>query len=220
MDNNIIYVVLSVDNSELEVCEIYNDPQIATYHALKLAKNKCINKVNFDWVNASPGAERLEDGTVRWTFLETSKHLVVLLLKSVLNAIPTLSDVKNSVLNTPKVTPVPTPVSTPKDDPYEKSLPGGFTYEGKPVNMGYVMDHPDEIVPPFEMMKTQQVALVIARFRKLPNLLRYVAVYGMFNQMTALQEIKSNGCYAEQLINLELRLLESFIEDLLDGVHP
>lgn len=206
MDSNFVYVVVSISDSDLEICEIYNNPQIATYHAFKLAQNKSLNHP--EWLISNPLAEKLEDGTVRWTFLETSKNLVSLLLKSVLETTKNFTDTKSLPV-------MPSVISKPVDDPFEKSLPGGFTYDGKPVNMDYVISHPDDVVLPLSLTSEQQLALVTARIRKRPNY--SLSVYGFkLEQFNALDEIKNKTYYLKDLVKAELTVLDNYISSLLN----
>lgn len=92
------YVVTVVTNqAELVVCELYASYSLASSRALTLARACAVN--NPAWVNPNAPEEKLDDGSVRWTFLETSKFLVTIHFKHVKDYIPTsnqLEDLRNN----------------------------------------------------------------------------------------------------------------------------
>jgi hypothetical protein len=92
------YVVTVVTNqAELVVCELYASYSLASSRALTLARACAVT--NPAWVNPNAPEEKLEDGSVRWTFLETSKFLVTIHFKHVKDYIPTsnqLEELRNN----------------------------------------------------------------------------------------------------------------------------
>ena len=103
-----VYVVI-VSNmlSEVEVCEVYAGVQSALGRAFHLATARAGNPT---FVNASPEEERLEDGTVRWAFLDTNKVFVGVLFKHIeagLNARNTRLDAVKAVPTVPAFSPQP-----------------------------------------------------------------------------------------------------------------
>lgn len=84
------YVVNVVTNqAELVVCELYASYSLASSRALELAR-ACATS-NPLWVNPNAPEEKMEDGSIRWTFLETSRFLVTISFKHVKDNLP-LSD--------------------------------------------------------------------------------------------------------------------------------
>lgn len=76
-----VYVVIVTNMlSEVEVCEVYAGVQSALGRAFHLATAHAGNPT---FVNASPEEEKLEDGTVRWAFLDTNKVFVGVLFKHI-----------------------------------------------------------------------------------------------------------------------------------------
>lgn len=222
MDNNGIYIVLSINDSAVEVCDVYSDPQIASYRAVLLAKD---NSTAYpEWVDQNPSAEKLNNGTVRWKFLETSRRLVVMFLKHMFEPIkaihgnlppPPSPIISSSITSDDLIKMLQSqvaPTVTIKDDPYDRSLPGGFTHSNKAVDVGFMIDHEDEVQSVSSLSYNQQLALTKARISKRPHYNLYVFGYGNFNQAQALEAIKANGVEASAIISKEILLLDDFLD--------
>ena len=91
-----VYVVLAInDKAEVEACETYAGVQTALGRAWHLAVAK--SGSNPIWANPSPQEEKLEDGSVRWVMLETSKHFVAVFYKTIETALTSKKDVVDVV---------------------------------------------------------------------------------------------------------------------------
>lgn len=91
-----VYVVLAVnDKAEVEACETYAGVQTALGRAWHLAVAK--SGSNPIWANPSPQEEKLEDGSIRWVLLETSRHFVAVFYKPIETALTSKKDLVNVV---------------------------------------------------------------------------------------------------------------------------
>lgn len=92
------YVVNVVTNqAELVVCELYASYSLASSRALALARACAVS--NPLWVNPNAPEEKMEDGSIRWIYLETSRFLVTVSFKHVKDYLPasdSLEELRNN----------------------------------------------------------------------------------------------------------------------------
>lgn len=95
-----VHIVVALHEGEVERCEVFSTVQVALGRAFQIANDKANS--HKDWVNSSPNEEKLEDGSIRRVFLETSKQKVALYSCTVSEALLSQKD-PMSIVNTPMV---------------------------------------------------------------------------------------------------------------------
>lgn len=101
-----------------------------------------------------------------------------------------------------------------EQDAHNYSLPGGFSHDGKPLTIADIRANPDCA----KVLTNQEAkALVIARIRKLPHF-SYSSNTINFDQLRALEELKSNSAQAQDIINSCLDEIEYLIEPSEDFI--
>lgn len=118
----------------------------------------------------------------------------------------------DSIINLPDPVVLPPAV---QDDPFADHLPGGFTYDNKPLTIGNLKGDPYCSQSSYSLSEAQKTALVVARIRKMPNYY-YKDIVSENNrlQSSALEEIKNKTPLGEDIVRYEIAVLENFVVDL------
>lgn len=128
-----------------------------------------------------------------------------------------LGQVTSLLLNDSMVS-LPDPVALPptvQDDPFADNLPGGFTYDNKPLTIGDIKADPYCSHSIYSLSDAQKTALVTARIRKMPNYYyKDIAPANNRLQSLALEEIKNKTSLGEDIVRYEIAILENFVIDL------
>lgn len=223
-----VYIVVSTNTSaNIEVCEAYAGAEAALGRAWSLATTK--DTPQHGWTVANPPEEKLSDGSIRWTFLETSKNFVAVYyrpiettLLSKRDPLLALRDTVMSIDPTATITPIAPPppsnvtvVSVPNDK-LSMDLPGGWTRDGSAVTLRTVVDDPDDILPYDQLSSSQRKALATARIAKNPG---WVMLWDnhIWVQSEALAELKSgvSSLVVDRIVGFEVNLLNDLYQESL-----
>lgn len=110
-----------------------------------------------------------------------------------------------------------TPVLPPYDF-MDRSLPVGWTVDGKPALMGDMLDNPLNVTDPSLLSDKQQIALVMARVRKSPKWRSSQPLLGfVYFQEDALRHLKEDTELGNDLKAGEILSLQSLRDDLVSG---
>ena len=204
-----VYLVLGYSSGELPYCELFSDPNIASTIALSAAQELAKDT---NWVQKNPPALPLTDGSIQWTYLDTSKNFVCLRFMKVkeANSGPMVNNMPSrfSLNDCHQKTPLPVDRSM---DPADLSLPGGFSYNNHPLTMEDIKNDPWGVKPTTELTGHQKAALVTARIRKMPN--NKWNLFGKedsLNQKEVLVLLEKNNSAQEldELISMECLVLD------------
>jgi hypothetical protein len=210
-----VYIVVATRDSEIENCEAFAGAQSALGRAFQLASDKS-GRGRTDLFNASPSEEHMSDGSVRWVFMDTNKQSVTVIFRKIEDSLLSSKD-PLSVLPSTVILP-PAPPIHPLYDFMDRSLPAGWTVDGKPALMGDLLDDPLNVQDPSSLSDVQQRALVIARIRKSPGWHATQPIRGYtFFRDEALNEILSCRLDGTFLKEGEILSLHSLREDLVSG---
>lgn len=108
-------------------------------------------------------------------------------------------------------------VPAPRYNPMDHSLPAGWTYSGKPVNMAYLVDFPLEIQPTYCLNDEKKKALITSRISKSPLFTTYVHGDGVFDQQSALKEIAKSSVVGLIIIQQECEWLDGTLSGQRDS---
>jgi len=230
-----VYIVISTtDMGVVEICEAYAGAESALGRAWSLATDKSPNNPN--WVFSNPPEEKLADGSIRWTFLETSKNFVAVYFRSIETALLSKRDpiavlrdlLMPNVTPTTPVPPVPPVTVAPTvpsggtvvSAPNEKAnmdLPGGWDRKGSAVKLRTVVEDPQDVLPYDQLTVSQKRALATARVAKNPGWVMFWDNH-IWTQPEALVELKSNASpiVVERIIDFEVSWLNDLHEQSLD----
>lgn len=213
-----VYMVVSTKDSEIENCEAFSGAKAALGRAFQLASNK-VGKGNIDLICTSPAEENMTDGSVRWVFMDTNKQSVMVVYRKIEDYLLSSKDPLSLLPST--VVPADSDVLQPSPPPYDfmdRSLPVGWTVDGKPAIMGDMLDDPFNITDPLLLSDKQKVALVTARIRKSPNWHSSTPIQGyIYFRDDALEQLKNKTISGELLKDNEIMSLHSLHDDILSG---
>jgi hypothetical protein len=190
-----VYVVVAREHDEIRVCEAYAGATHALGRAFQIASDFA-GPSRTDLWTAAPGEEVSPDCSVRWVFMDTNKHSVVVFYRPTIET--SIPSAKDAIATTPPMTigdvikqklslaasapihhiplpfqplvlTLPTPAPKPPYDFLDRSLPAGWKYDGKPALMSDLLDNPDLVQDPLNLSDAQKWALVTARVAKSPG---------------------------------------------------
>lgn len=104
-------------------------------------------------------------------------------------------------------------IQTPADDPMDRSLPAGWTYNNKPATMADLFDDPYNVKPIDSLSEAQKWALVTSRVSKRLNFTAYLPGIGNCNQPAALLELKNKTTLGKEIVELECTWLDQTLTD-------
>lgn len=231
-----VYVVIVTNMlSEVEVCETYAGAHAALGRAFHLASARAANP---NFVNASPEEEKLEDGTVRWAFLDTNKAFVGVFFKHIeagLNSRNTRSDAVQAVPvqsdtcdcghdhfadESEEDEPVPTlsELNQMVSSLDFEDLPAGWFYDGKPARMKDLKANPGLIKDPaYDLSDDEKTALIVARISKRCKI--YKMVDGFSEVMgRAIDAVKEKSPLGLHIRDTEINFLHDYREEILDDL--
>lgn len=229
-----VYVVVSTTSSaDVEVCEAYAGAEAALGRAWSLATTKASSK---DWAASNPPEEHLTDGSIRWTFLDTSRNFVAVYYRPIETALLSKKDpisvagdmgtttVKKGVifatLNPGAAGGIGIPasgsVAPPPNEKLNPDLPGGWDLSGKPVLMRVLIDRPEDVEAFTNLKDVQRNALVTARISKNPGWVMFWDNH-IWTQSEALTELKSksSSTVMDRIVNFEIAWLEGILNESL-----
>jgi hypothetical protein len=208
--NVVVYVVTAREDDVVDVCETYSTENLALGRGLQLAATYA-GPGRVDLWESSPASQVWTDSTLRWIFMDTNKHTVQVVRCEVRGA---LLSVKDPASNVPPIH-VPTP---PPYDFMDRSLPAGWSLDGKPILMSDLLADPRNVRDPLTLTDAQKYALVTARIRKSPDYRSQPIRFFTYYQNAALRDLATRSLDAEELRDSEILSLQSLLGDLLSGV--
>jgi hypothetical protein len=218
-----VYIVVTVDNAKLTLCEVYAGVQSALGRAYALAHYSSIMDYNYI-VDAASLEQKMSDGSLKWVFLNSNNKYIAVHYKNILISsqsrrdpledLLTLTNVSdNSKDHLPlAVTTVVDPVVT-YDDPYDDALPSGWGTNNKPATMKDLWEKPADVKSVFELTSPQKWALAKARISKRPNYHLDIPGLGIFDQARALRVLNEKTIEGEEVMEDELEWLEDLRND-------
>lgn len=217
-----VYIVVATRDSEIEHCEAFAGAQSALGRAFQLASDKS-GRGRIDLFNASPSEENMSDGSVRWVFMDTNKQSVTVTFRKIEDSLLSSKD-PLSVLPSIAVAPsawvdpiVSSPIHKRPYDFMDRSLPAGWTVEGKPALMGDMIDNPTNMEDPQHLSEDQKWALVTVRVKKSP-LYHSAPINGYtYFHEEALDQLDEQSMIGEQIRDSEILSLHSLYDDLASG---
>jgi hypothetical protein len=229
-----VYIVVATRDSEIENCEAFAGVQSALGRAFQLASDKS-GRGRTDLFNPSPSEESMSDGSVRWVFMNTNKQSVTVTFRKIedsllsskdpLSAVPPHSAIVGgsqniAVVPSAWVQPIvsSSPIHKRPYDFMDRSLPAGWTVEGKPTLMGDMLDNPNDTEDPANLSEDQKWALVTVRVKKSP-LYHSAPINGYtYFHEEALDQLDEQSMVGEQIRDSEILSLHSLWDDLVSGV--
>lgn len=216
-----VYIVVTVDNANLTLCEVYAGAQSALGRAYALAHYSSIMDYNYI-VDAAPLEQKMSDGSIKWVFLNSNNKYIAVHYKDILissksrrDPLEDLQTTLAAVSDNSKdfLPPVVDPIVT-YDDPYEDTLPGGWwAWNNKPATMKDLWEKPADLKSVFELTSLQKWALTKARISKRPNYHLDIPGLGIFDQARALFHLSEKTVEGEELMEDELEWLEDLRND-------
>lgn len=207
-----VYVVISINNGILEICEPYAGSNAALSRAFSLAKLRSfLDKEKFDPIPNEVSA----NGNPRWLFISTSKTYVAVHYSDILIN----PEVFDPMLGFNSSTVSDADPIVTYDAPYDDNLPGGWLLNKKPATMKDLWETPELVKSMYDLNSAQMIALVKARISKRPNYHLDIPSCGIFNQASALQEINLNTLAGEEIVENEIEWLEELRRDRYDNVN-
>ena len=227
-----VYLVVSTSEKVgLETCEAYAEAESALGRAWSLASTKATDPV---WVHSNPPEERMEDGAVRWIFLDTSKNFVCVYYRAIETGLlskrdpvaalrdmimPSVQVVSTQVTPTTLLTPTDykaTVVSAPNEK-MNMSLPGGWNRDGKTITLRTIVEDPHLVLPFDQLTASQKKALTTARIAKNPGWAMYCEG-NIWTRTEALAELKSNASpiVVEAIVDYEIEWLDNLYTESLE----
>lgn len=231
-----IYIVIALNEGEIENCEAFSAVQVALGRAFQLASDKA--KSHKDWVDLSPKEEVLSDGSTVRTFMDTSKQKVVMYKRNIGDALLSPKDPMNfshplsgvtGSLDQQIVSQGPTGPTGPTGQvgvatkPYDfkdVELPVGWFEKGKPAQMKDMLADPFGIKDPLWLSENEKWALVEARIRKSPDYRspEIDANGTKIHYVWAVDEVKSRSDSGTKIRDAEIQALHDLREDLMIGI--
>lgn len=223
-----VYVVVAREHDDIRVCEAYAGATHALGRAFQLASDFA-GPARTDLWTAAPNEEPSPDCSVRWVFMDTNKHSVVVFYRPTIEtSIPSAKDAINLV--PPTVPPIHQPSSTgfagmpgatvvrPVYDFLDRNLPAGWRHDGKPALMSDLIDNPLDVQDPSNLSDPQKWALVTARVAKSPGWkgIPKGSPIAWFHRDT-LRQLKDKSGIGELLRDGEIEALHALREDLVAG---
>lgn len=225
-----VYVVVAVDKEidEIQVCEAYAGAESALGRAFQLSSDFA-GVGRMDLWDASPNEVQSPDCSVRWTFMDTNRHSVVVFFRPTIEtSIPSAKDAISIV--PPLTPPIHQPSSTgfagmqvaavvrPVYDFLDRSLPAGWKVDGKPALMSDLIDNPLDVQDPLYLTDAQKWALVTARVAKSPGWkgIPKGSPIAWFHRDT-LRQLKDKSGIGELLRDGEIESLHALRDDLVTG---
>lgn len=202
-----VYIVVGTEDSDVKFCEAYAGVQSALGRAIQISSDFA-GRGRIDLIDTSPKEEHLLDGSIRWTFMNTNVHSVVVILRHIATALPSSKD-PSSVMGcaTKDVAPPP----PPPYDMEDATLPAGWFYTGKPALMSDMKANPFDIKDPLlDLTDNEKWALVIARVKKSPGYRQIPKGYSGFtaDQAFALKELEGHTQTGQQIRDAEIETLQ------------
>lgn len=197
-----VYIVMSIGNSQLIFCEVYDNLNSALNKAKEIVGE--LNE-NLDLLvirNPDPTEQKMTDGSTKWCLLNLQSKSVFVLSKEITssNAVNDTDPAKVSAL----------------DDPYHNSLPAGWNYNNKPITMEYLSKFPYDVKPYATLTDAQKWALTKARVTKRPYYSFIANIFGKVHQLKALQEINAKSYLGELISSNEINVLETHVSHLIN----
>lgn len=199
-----VYMVVGTEEQEVKYCEAYAGVQSALGRAIQISSDLA-GRGRIDLIDTSPQEEKLSDGSVRWVFMDTNKHMVMVLFRHISASLPSARD-GVSMVNTP-----PPPPPLPVYDIEDSNLPVGWFYNGKPALMADMKSHPHDIKDQLnDLTDNEKWALVIARVKKSPGYQQIPKGYSGFtaDQSFALQALEGRTQTGQQIRDAEIEMLQ------------
>ncbi len=215
-----VYAVVVTSNINdclyVDAVEAYAGAQAALGSALRWAAKKT-NNITF--VDTSPEEEKMEDGSIRWIFLDTSKHFVGVIFTRIETALPAQNTRLDAVRSMPVVSVpvVPAPPAPPVYSLDDDTLPAGWFHDGKPARMKDLKEDPEGIKPIWDLNEEEKWALVIARVTKH---LQFVQKSSGFTMVIegALATLKARTPVGVSIRDKELAWLDDYLENLISSL--
>lgn len=234
-----VYTVIVRNERDIETIEVYAGVQSALGRAFHLAN---LHEKNLKRINISPDEEKLEDGSIRWVFLNTYEVFVGVFFKRIESSLLSKRDRLSSVvgIDTPAITftlpqtvpsladvkasdvprgfdPEDVVIGLPAYDIMDRSMPAGFDLNNKPILMGTLLDDPYSVKGPENLTTHQKWALVIARARKNPDWRTLPKGYSGYapHAASALPELEAKSPFGELIMEGEIDTLQAIYDDAL-----
>jgi hypothetical protein len=224
-----VYVVVAREHDDICVCEAYAGACQALGRAFQIASDFA-GPGRTDLWTAAPEEEKSPNCSVRWEFMDTNKHSVVVFYRpQIETSIPSAKDSISMVAPQAPPPPIhqPLPPFQPSFGPpssydfLEPSLPVGWWLDGKPALMEHLLNAPDQIRDPDTLTDAQKWALVTARVIKSPNWKGVPKGSPIpWYHPAALQQLKNKTGIGTLLRDGEIESIRALREDLIAGVKP
>lgn len=220
-----VYVVVAREHDEIRVCEAYAGAAHALGRAFQIASDFA-GPGRTDLWTVAPEEEKSPDCSVRWEFMDTNKHSVVVFYRPQIEA--SIPSAKDAIASTPPIVHQPSIIgfagmsapttSRPAYDFLDRALPAGWTLAGKPALMGDMIDNPLDVQDPSSLTEAQKWALVTARVSKSPGWkgIPKGSPIAWFYRDT-LRQLKDKSGIGELLRDGEIEALHALREDLVAG---
>jgi hypothetical protein len=205
-----VYIVVGTEDSDVKYCEAYAGVQSALGRAIQISSDFA-GRGRIDLIDTSPEEEILLDGCIKWTFMDTNKHSVVVIFRRIAEAMLSQKDPSSAQGLTSNVV---APLDQPKVIPYDmedKTLPAGWFYDGRPALMSDMQTSPWDVKDPVsDLTDNQKWALVIARVKKSPGYRQIPKGYSGFtaDQAFALKELEGRTQTGQQILDAEIEMLQ------------
>jgi hypothetical protein len=211
-----VYTLIAISYGEIYALEVFVSFDQASKRAVEIGKALISNHLvlNDSWFDPEPADQKLPDGGLFWSFLDSKNHSVSLYFCQVNNPQPP------NVKSKEKIT-LPEVILTDSTDP---ELPIGWReewgYDGIYNVPAYVKDLEKyrNIITPSYLSDDEQWALVTARIKRRPKLTlpvfdNYGKLLITLNQQEILQQLKEKTVLGVKIKNAEIKFLESFMHD-------
>lgn len=223
-----VYVVVAREHDDIRVCEAYAGATHALGRAFQIASDFA-GPGRTDLWTAAPEEEKSPDCSVRWEFMDTNKHSVVVFYRPQIET--SIPSAKDAISMAPPATPgfnqassigfagmVGAAVVRPVYDFLDRALPAGWTLDGKPALMSDLVDNPLDIQDPNNLTDAQKWALVTARVSKSPGWkgIPKGSPIAWFHR-DALRQLKDKSGIGALLRDGEIEALHALREDLVAG---
>lgn len=196
-----VYIVMSLNNSQLAWCEVYDSLTPALNKAKEIVGEMNENSDLLVVRNPNPTEHKMPDGSTKWCLLNVHAKSVFVINKQVTSCNSSTTDpAKESSL----------------DDPYHSALPAGWDYNNKPITMEYLLKFPYDVKPYSTLTEAQKWALSKARIAKRPHYTFVPNNVGKVYQLSALKEINNKSYLGELISSNEINVLEAYVDHLIN----
>ena len=206
------YIVLATEDNIIHTCELHAGRMAAFDMALELSKKLCL--IHPEWIDSDPieCVWAKGNGGAFWTFVETSKVRVCVIFShtpATQTQLAQRQKIDNFILDDTGVQVAVLPVKL--DDPSDRSLPGGWAYDNKPITMASLDDDPYGVKMTSELTEAQKWALVIARVNKRQAISILIPGRGTYLKSAILPELNNKTPIGLQIRDAELAWLDQYL---------